>query len=281
MSKAASTPLRRLKEQLASVDVLFEVRDARLPISSRHPKSAELLGQKPRIIVLTKSDLADPRLVKDWITELKADTGYPAIALCLKTAKGQEKLLNIALEITVDKREALKRKGILPRPIRACAVGLPNVGKSSLINWLIGRKKAAVGNRPGITRGNSWIRVHSQLELLDTPGMLPNATFSPETSLLLALCNILPEDHYQIDETAEAGLTLLADNYPGSLSIYDSAENSSPIDLSQIARIRSCLLSGGKFDLHRAAGIFISDFRSGKLGSIVLDPLPIKKSHDE
>ncbi|MBY0356799.1 MAG: ribosome biogenesis GTPase YlqF [Candidatus Obscuribacterales bacterium] len=268
-----TTPLRRLQEQLQAVDILFEVLDARLPFSSRHPKSLELFGPKTKLTILSKSDLADEQELNRLLAELAANSSAKAIPLCLKTQKGQNKLISLALELTAEKRAALARRGLLPRPIRACVVGLPNVGKSSLINWLIGRKKAAVGDRPGITRGNSWVRIHPQLELLDTPGMLPPVSFDEETALKLALCRILPDDHYEVDLVAEKGLALMAEKYPRSLDIYRSEPGDSEVKLVQIAEARSCLLPGGRLDLHRAASIFINDFRNGKLGKVMFDEI--------
>lgn len=256
------------------MDLLFEVRDARIPLSSKHPKSHELFGEKPRVIVLCKSDLADTKSLSYFTSSFSQEADEQALALSLKTQRGQDKLLTLALRLTASKRESFRRRGVLQRPARACVVGLPNVGKSSLINWFVGKKKAAVGNRPGITKGNSWIRIHPELELLDTPGMLPPISFRPETALKLALCNILPEDHYQIDQIAEEGLALMAQKYPRSLDIYRLAGGDTTVDLDQIAKIRSCLLPGGKLDSYRAACLFVNDFRNGKLGPVVLDELP-------
>lgn len=294
MSKKATTPLQRLKEQLQAVDLLFEVRDARLPASSVHPKTAEFFGSKPRIVVFCKEDLADQRALRSWMHRLQSE-GQSSLSLSLKINRGKEKLLQMASELCGEKIEARKRRGLLPRPVRVAVVGLPNVGKSSLINWLIGKKKAAVANTPGVTRGNAWIRIHPQIELLDTPGMLPSAAFRGTQALKLALCNILPGEHYDVEEIALYGLDLMSRLYPESLSTYESkesliktedrqpvlevdeaaidseapSESSSP--LGAVARARACLKSGGVLDIKRAAGIFLSEFRSGKLGGVVLD----------
>lgn len=267
-----STPLSRIREQLKVVDLLFEVRDARLPVSSAHPATAELFGNKPKIVVLAKHDLADPEAVARWIRIFEKEQLCKAIALSLKVSKGKNKLIDLALAVTADKREAQKRKGLLPRAMRACVVGLPNVGKSSLINWLIGVKKVAVADRPGVTRGASWVRVHPQLELLDTPGILPPVMFKGEQATKLALCNIIPGDHYSIDEVAEKALSLLHQTRASGLSTYGVTLESEPT-LEDVARARACLGAGGKFDLKRAAAIVVSDFRSGKLGRVVFDQL--------
>jgi ribosome biogenesis GTPase A len=267
----APTAFSRLKQQLQAVDVLFEVRDARLPKSSRHPKAGEIFGNKPRLIVLAKQDLADPEALKEWLKELSAGENEAALAISLKLNKGQDKIVNEALRLTTAKRESLARKGLLPRPMRACVVGLPNVGKSSLINWLIGKRKTKVGDRPGITTGNQWVRVHPQLELLDTPGLLPPTAFTAETSLKLSLCNILPNDRYDIEEVASQGLSTLAALDGDLLKLYGTSLVESEPTLENLARARSCLGTGGRLDTRRAASIFLSDFRSGRLGRVVLD----------
>ena len=276
-----TTPLTRIREQLKVVDLLFEVRDARMPDSSAHPASKELFGQKPKVIVLAKYDLADPEAVSGWVRYFESQSSNQrAIALALKISRGKNKLIDLALDLTADKREAQKRKGLLPRPIRVCVVGLPNVGKSSLINWLIGQKKAAVADRPGVTRGAHWVRVHPQVELLDTPGILPPVQFRGEQSVKLALCNIIPGDHYEIDEVATLGLDLIHSINPGGLESYAAPEGNAPT-LEDVARARSCLGHGGKWDVKRAAGIVVNDFRSGKLGRIVLDPQKWKEDRSQ
>lgn len=274
-SKSSTTAFGRLKEQLQTVDLLFEVRDARIPVSSKHPKADEIFGNKPRIVVLAKQDLADAALVKAWVEELSKGDGRDAIALSFKLHKGQDKLVSASLRVTEAKRQALTAKGLLPRPMRACVVGLPNVGKSTLINWLTGKHKARTGDKPGITRGTQWVRVHPQLELLDTPGILPPVAFTRETMMKLALCNVIPDDHYDFLEVAEYGLAMLLRGKREGLKLYGSdflnAEN---IDLETLALARSCIGPGGVPDKRRAANHFLNDFRNGKLGQFVLDDLP-------
>ena len=278
--KKANTPLKRLQEQLQAVDVLFEVRDARIPDTSMHPKTRELFGNKPRVIVFCKEDLADPAALSGWVKGLsQEDPNQRAVALSLKFKRGKEQLISLATDLCKEKLAARERKGLLPRPLRAAVVGLPNVGKSSLINWLTGRNKAAVANTPGVTRGNSWIRIHPKLELLDTPGMLPLTSFKGNQALKLALCNVLPGEHYDVEETAMYGLSLLWHLYPRSLQTYSNPE-SDGTDLEAVARARTCLKAGGVYDLKRAAGIFLSEFRSGKLARVVLDRSDLEERSD-
>jgi ribosome biogenesis GTPase A len=270
-SKPPATAFQRLQDQLKWVDLVFEVRDARVPATSKHPKSDELFGNKPRIIVLAKDDLADPARIKDWLSVLSSPDKQAAVALALKFAQGKEKLISLVLELTKDKREQIAKKGLLPRPMRGCVVGMPNVGKSSLINWLIGRKKALVGNKPGVTKGTQWVRLHPQVELLDTPGILPIAQFDEITTNKLALLNLVPDNLYDQEEVADAGLTLVRETYPGMLERYGlNPADAAPL-LEQIAQARGCIGPGGKFDIRRAAGIFLSDVRDGRVGRITLD----------
>jgi ribosome biogenesis GTPase A len=263
-----------LKEQLQAVDLLFEVRDGRVPNASKHPKADEIFGTKPRIVVLAKQDLADPEQIKRWIEELSQEGERSALALSFKLQKGQDKLIATSLKLTADKRDALARKGLLPRPMRACVVGMPNTGKSTLINWLTGKHKARTGNQPGITRGTQWVRVHPQLELLDTPGILPPVAFTYETKMKLAMCNIIPDDHYDFLEVAEYGLAMLAATHHDRLDIYGKTflDIEHPT-LKDLAIARGCVAAGGVPDSRRAATIFLNDFRNAKLGQYVLDEL--------
>lgn len=268
-----STAFTRLKEQLQTVDLLFEVRDARTPLSSRHPSADEIFGQKPRIIVLAKQDLTDSEILKKWLQYLSDGESREALALSFKLRKGQDLLISTALRVTKDKRLALEKRGLLPRPMRACVVGMPNTGKSTLINWLTGRHKAATGNMPGVTRGTQWVRVHPQLELLDSPGILPPVAFAHDTSMKLALCNLIPQDHYDFEDVAAFGLAMLYRTDKDALKIYGDALVENGPTLENLAIARSCVASGGVPDKRRAAALFLTDFRSGKLGKMILDEL--------
>lgn len=273
MSKRATTPLQKLKEQLQAVDVLFEVRDARLPFSSAHPKIKELFGSKPRIIVLCKEDLADRKQLQPALKYLAEKDGNASLALSLKLAKGKDRLVQLAVNLCKEKIEARRKKGLLDRPLRAAVVGLPNVGKSSLINWIAGQKKAKVANTPGVTRGNAWIRIHPQIEMLDTPGILPIVSFKGDQATRLALCSILPSDHYDNDDIALWALHLLSMEYDEYLNTYRGEERTGNIDLEKIAIARHCIKAGGVPDLQRGAAIFLSELRAGKLGPVVFERL--------
>ncbi|HEY9772191.1 MAG TPA: ribosome biogenesis GTPase YlqF [Planktothrix sp.] len=265
------TAFQILQEQLKYVDVVIEVLDARAPLSSRHPRSKDIFGAKPRILVVTKEDLGDPVLIRHWVKQFNEEgEDGKALALSLKTDKNKEKVFNLVLAMTKEKREQLAAKGLLPRSMRLCVVGMPNVGKSSLINWLIGQKKTKVGNRPGVTKGAQWVRVHPQIELLDTPGILPAFSFSHEVSNKLAFFNLLPESAYDSEEIAERGLEQLRAQYPDLLKSYISQDQCA-LSLDEIARARNFLTTGGKLDRVRAANVFLADVRNGKLGRVTLD----------
>lgn len=181
----------------------------------------------------------------------------------------REKVLAAAVKLTVISKEAAKRKGLLPRPMRAVVVGMPNVGKSSLINWLIGRKKTKVADRPGITRGPQWVRVHPQIELLDTPGILPHVSLTQDVQLKLALLNLVPERTYDAEDTARLGLLLIQRSCPELISSY-AMQGETPT-LETIAAKRNFLTAGGRLDTTRAASKFLTDLRQGALGKVTLD----------
>ena len=218
------TAFQLLQQQLKWVDLIFEVLDARAPMSSRHPRHDEIFGNKPRLIFLTKDDLADPKLSREWAKRLSSDN-EKTIVLCLKDRRRQPEVVNMALELSEEKLKQIEAKGLLPRPVRICVVGMPNTGKSSLINWLIGKKQVKVADRPGVTRGPQWIRVHPKLELLDTPGILPPTISSPNIGKKLGILNLAPAGAYAPEELAERAIQELQKRYPGVLERYLPAED--------------------------------------------------------
>jgi len=270
--KAKTSAFQHLQDQLKWVDLIFEVRDARVPKSSRHPQSDQIFGSKPRIIVLSKEDVSDLEQLQLWLMSLRGGGhGHAAIALSTKYNRGKEKLIALALKHTAAKREALQKRGLLPRAMRACVVGMPNVGKSSFINWLIGQRKTKVGDRPGVTKGAQWVRLHPQLELLDTPGILPPAAFEADTKLKLALLNLIPESLYEQEEIAGLGMQLVGQMYPQLIRDYGIDLSGADTGLEQLARKRNCIGPGGSLDTQRAATIFLNDVREGRLGRLTLD----------
>ncbi|MBA3859780.1 MAG: ribosome biogenesis GTPase YlqF [Cyanobacteria bacterium PR.3.49] len=214
------TAFQLLQQQLKWVDLIFEVLDARAPYSSRHPKHDEIFGNKPRLIFLTKDDLADPKLSREWAKRFSADNNSKTIVLNLKDRRRQPEVVNLALELSQEKLKQIEAKGLLPRPVRICVVGMPNTGKSSLINWLIGKKQVKVADRPGVTRGPQWIRVHPKLELLDTPGILPPNISSRNVGEKLGIFNLAPAGAYSPEELADRAIQELQKRYPGAIERY-------------------------------------------------------------
>lgn len=271
-SGSASTPFQHITELIKWVDLVIEVMDARVPLSTRHPKADEIFGRKPRLFVFTKSDLCDVDETRRLIDELKAETGYPGLLVSLKTSAGKEKIMNACIEATREKLDALVKKGILPRPMRVCVVGLPNVGKSSLINWLIGQNRTKTGNKPGVTRGTQWVRVHPKLELLDTPGILPPTAFPKHVKDKLAICNLVPDSTYDRLETADQAILEFRARYPGMLESYIQGLSEGGKGLSDIAAARNLLTSGANPDINRAAALLLTEVRDGRVGRFTLDP---------
>lgn len=265
------TPYQYIQQLAKWVDLIIEVLDGRLPDSTRHPNADSIFGNKPRLFIFTKEDLADVNVVKEKVALLQKESGSRSVLLSLKRSTGREKIINFALEATREKQEALARKGILPRPMRICVVGLPNVGKSSLINWLIGSKKAKTGNKPGITQGTQWVRVHPKLELLDTPGILPPTGFGQSTKLKLAALNLLPQSNYEIEPVAEEALLIMKEKYPELLNRYVADLDKAEDGFFLIANRRNMIGQGAIPDRLRACTTFLTELREGKLGRITLD----------
>ena len=265
------TPFQHIQELAKWVDLVIEVLDSRLPLSTRHPNAQEIFGKKPRIFVLTKEDLADVEKTRELANRLSEESGAGSAIVSLKRSSGRDKIVNMALDITAGKMEALAKKGILPRPMRVCVVGLPNVGKSSLINWLIGRKKTKTGNKPGITQGTQWVRVHPKLELLDTPGILPAFSYDHQVRAKLAVLNLVPQSSYNFEEAAQDAFKYMQLEYPDLLESYIPGLGESEDGFIYLAEKRNLLGPKASFDRTRACSIFLSELRDGKLGRITLD----------
>lgn len=258
---------RRLDEQLRWVDVIIELGDARLPESSRNPLLQEMMGAKPRLILLNKSDLADPKWTDYWIKELRKSSSV--LAVSATTGAGMGKIVPELERLMAGKLEKLAAKGVRTRSIRAMVVGIPNIGKSSLINQLIGSAKAKTGNKPGVTRGNQWIRIHDKVELLDTPGLLWPKFEDQEIGRKLAAAGAIRDEVVDFEELSIWLLNWLKANYPDSLTRY--SEDVDNLTLEGIGRSRGCLVKGGQVDLLKASQIFIREFRAGSLGKITMD----------
>jgi ribosome biogenesis GTPase A len=271
-SKPSRTPFGQINELVKWVDLIVEVVDARAPIASRHPSAANLFGNKPRLLVLNKADLARPSETLKWLHYYNQSQGLSAISLCVTGSQAKTALLNLILKTGAAKEAAQAKKGLLPRAIRVCVVGMPNVGKSSLINWLIGQKRLKVADRPGVTRAPQWLRVHPKVELLDTPGILPNQSLPEETIFKLSTLNLLNQSGYDTELVARRLLSLLNTLCPEQLSQY--LGGSDDARLETLAQKRNFLTTGGKLDTRRASSALLSDLREGKLGAIMLDAIP-------
>jgi ribosome biogenesis GTPase A len=260
---------RLLTEQLRWVDVVIELGDARLPQSSRNPMLQELLGSKPKLLILNKSDLADPFWTKRWLVELQKIS--PVIAVSATSGFGVLQIIPHLNRLVAEKLNTLKAKGVRSRSIRVMAVGIPNTGKSSLINQLTGGANARTGNKPGVTRGNQWIRIHDQFDLLDTPGLLWPKFDDPEVGYKLAAVGSVSDDVFDLEELSSWLLDWLYLHYPEAGKRYNIG--SSKITLEAIGQARGCLIQGGRIDTLKAAQILLREFRQGNLGRITMDML--------
>ncbi len=262
---------RAMKEDIKLIDLIIELVDARVPLSSRNPDIDELGAGKGRVVLLNKSDLADERYNNAWASYFEAQ-GFHVIKVNSKTGSGLKQINSVVQEACKEKIERDRRRGILNRPVRAMVVGIPNVGKSTFINSIAGKACAKTGNKPGVTKGNQWIRLNKSLELLDTPGILWPRFEDQQVGIRLAFIGSVNDEILNKDELALELIHFLKNEYPQVLSErYGITDGENTEVLGQIAKARACLARGGELDLGRAANIFIDDFRSGKLGRITLE----------
>jgi ribosome biogenesis GTPase A len=265
---------RDMQDSLKKVDIIVELRDARIPEASRNPL-LDTMGQgKPRLILLAKEDLADPDKTRAWLTFLSQKQEQRAAAVDLVHDPGCRKLvLNQLRELGQPRIERMKRRGIHPRPLRVMAAGIPNVGKSTLINCLSGRRRVEAQDRPGVTRTLTWIHVDAGFDLLDTPGVLWPKFEDPRIGSLLAICGAVNENIVDQKGLAMDALHILKEEYPQALAKNYQIPADMRVDdmLVQIARIRHACRENNEPDVERAAGLFLREFRSGKLGRITLE----------
>jgi len=268
--------LRELKDKMKLVDLVIETCDARIPESSRNPELHRLLGQKPQILVLNKADLADPAVTSRWVSWYK-QKGLTAIPCDSNRHTGLSEISRTAIALNQHKTDLALTKGRIFRPIRILVVGIPNTGKSSLINGLCGRKLARTSDKPGVTRQISWVRSGGQLELMDSPGVLWPRFGDDFGKLHLAATGAIRDDILPVEEIAAQTMAQLAAGYPALLQDRYHLEdmNQTPEALvEQAARLRGCLLPGGKLDILRFSILFLDDLRGGKIGRISLEQPP-------
>jgi len=262
---------RKLKEQLSLVDAVIEVLDARIPLSSGYDNIAGLLKDKPRLILFNKSDLADKAKLKAFAEKIETESGFPVILSDAKNSKDLNQIVKKAVELSEPRIQAIMKKGLLRRPARVMVVGMPNVGKSSIINKLTRSSKTKIGAKAGVTRQQQWVRINPQLDLLDTPGIIPMKQDDQNRAQKLAFVNSVSENAYSNEIVAEELLKLLSEKYPQIVKDYYKLDND--ISLINIAIARNWIKTGGEADLERTAIYVLRDFREGKIGKFVLDDI--------
>ena len=273
---------RQMQEDLKLIDLIIELVDARIPLSSRNPDIDELGKNKSRLILLNKSDLADEKYNEQW-TEYFQKKSFFVLKVNSRTGAGLKAIQGVIQEACKDKIERDRRRGIKNRPIRAMVVGIPNVGKSTFINSYAGKACTKTGNKPGVTKGKQWIRLNKNLELLDTPGILWPKFEDQEVEKRLAYIGSIKDEILNLEELSLELLDYIRNNYPGILNQrYGISEDGTPLSLlEEIAEKRKCLNRGQELDYAKAAGILMEEFRSGKLGRITLEYPPVSKEKNE
>lgn len=263
---------RMMQENIKLIDLVIELVDARIPISSRNPDIDELGKGKSRIILLNKSDLADPVWNKKWV-EYFAAKGMGVLEINSRTGMGIKSIQGLVQEVCKEKIERDRKRGIVNRPVRAMVVGIPNVGKSTFINSFAGKACAKTGNKPGVTKGKQWIRLNKGLELLDTPGILWPKFEDQQVGMRLAFIGSMNDEILIPDELACNLIRAIKELYPKALQERYAADPvGKPIEiLEAVAESRKCYSKGEQLDLVKASGLLIDDFRSGKLGRMTLE----------
>lgn len=270
---------RLIIEHLKAVDVAAELLDARIPLSSANPMVEELLSGKPRIVILNKADLADPGMTKAWESYYKRK-GVAAVSMSCGNGKDKKKFLRLIKEATGPMLEKWKLRGLKTRSVRIMILGIPNVGKSTLINFISGTAAARTANTPGHTRGKQWVRLSQGLDLLDTPGVLWPKFEDQVAALRLAATGAIAGDVFDADTVVPELMRVLARTAPDALrekyGIEDAAADPQ-ILLAQAGKRRGCILPGGAIDYARVQTMLLNDFRSGKLGRITIDAVPAEE----
>ncbi len=268
---------RLVEEKLGFVDLVFELLDARIPVSSANPMLDDIIKAKPRLIVLNKADLADPKDVADWIGHFRK-IGRPAVAVNSLAGDPKKEIIAVSKRILKDALAKEAAKGMKDHPIRALVVGIPNVGKSAFINRLAGRPATQTGDKPGVTKSQQYIKVASELELLDNPGILWPKFDDPEVGIRLALLGSIKDDILPLEEIVHSGIRFLAANYPGVIEKRFGIAAFDPEDLAgvleAIGRKRGCLIAGHGVDYDRVVKLFLFELRNQKFGKLTFEKAP-------
>lgn len=262
-----------IQKNLKMVDVVFELIDSRIPYSSKNPVIDSIIGQKPKIVILNKSDLSSKEANEKWQRYFD-DNMVKSVLLDSVSGKGVNKLLELSHEVTNKKRLSYEKRGVINRPTRAMILGVPNVGKSTLINTLSGRKGAKTGNIPGITKVNQWIKIRGKLELLDTPGILWPKFEDKKVGINLAFTGAIKDEILDTETLALKLIERLVLYFPNLFKIRYNVkiEGQSYLDIMEdIARKRGCIIKGGEIDYTKVSNILLDEFRKGKIGNITLE----------
>ena len=265
---------RLLAENLKMVDVVIELLDARIPVSSKNPEIDNIVKNKPKIIVLNKSDLADKEISDSW-KKWYNSKGYTSIFVNSINGMGIKQLKNKMRDMMKERIEKDRQRGRIFRPVKAMIVGIPNVGKSSLINKIAGRRSAVTGDKPGVTRGKQWINVNDEIQLLDTPGILWPKFEDEKVGINLAITGAIKDDILDIVGLASALFEILSESYPEHIIKrykLETIENKSGLEiLKEAGEKRGCIASGGEIDMMRISAIVLDEFRNSKIGKITLE----------
>lgn len=263
---------RMMQENIKLIDLVIELVDARIPVSSRNPEIDELGKNKSRLILLNKSDLSEDKCNDEWSEYFKAQ-GYYVVKVNSKKGGGVKSIHGVIQEACKEKIERDRKRGILNRPIRAMVVGIPNVGKSTFINALAGKACTKTGNKPGVTKGKQWIRLNKNVELLDTPGILWPKFEDQTVGLRLAFIGSIKDEIINAEELAMELIGFLKEHYPRILNekyqIQEVEDNYAC--LREVAQNRHCLIKGSELDTVKAAKLLLDDFRNGRIGKITLE----------
>lgn len=264
--------IRMMQENIKLIDLVIELVDARIPLSSRNPDIDRLAAGKFRIVLLGKADLADPACNRQWVQFFEGQQVHVLEVNC-RAGNGVKAIHGLVQETCREKIERDRRRGIVNRPVRAMVVGIPNVGKSTFINSFAGKACTKTGNKPGVTKGKQWIRLNKGLELLDTPGILWPRFEDQQVGMKLAFIGSMNDEVIIVDELACDLIRYIRELYPQALPLrYDiGGTGEPPAVLARIAERRGCYGRGQEPDLERAAALLLDDFRSGRLGRLTLE----------
>ncbi|HJD12997.1 MAG TPA: ribosome biogenesis GTPase YlqF [Candidatus Ruminococcus avistercoris] len=272
---------RMMQEDIKLIDLIIELVDARIPLSSRNPDIDDLGKNKARLILLNKSDLADDRYNEEWKDYFQS-RGFLVLKVNSQRGTGLKAVNGAVLEACREKIERDRRRGIKNRPVRAMVVGIPNVGKSTFINSFAGRACTKTGNKPGVTKGKQWIRLNKSVELLDTPGILWPKFEDQSVGLKLAMIGSIKDEILNMDELSLELLAAIRAHYPGLIGErFEIDEDGTNVELlERIGQKRQCLLKGGQIDYTKTAKLVLDEFRSGKIGRITLEYPKEDETHD-